>query len=1348
MIWCHNVDLPMAQGDSSLIEDSMRVDWDLNDFVSNNYYQPFWLSNLNGSSILLGLTSAITPISLSGMHNVDLKIKLGKGALVLDQDDSNPLTLSGVTTSTLIADIHSLTNGMSASNTDEATAVDTSDFGVSFTYAASFSKSEFVNFIGSNIVPSGLIYKSSSSLSDWSLTDQIVLRNHTENFSNTAEAVQSGTLALLAGGVISGTQSIFSTGSTLRVKADHGTEEVFIEGENAVTRETGNNADGATNFQELIINFSSTFNNRQSKRKALRIQERVAKSQGLECSQLSSCSTAKSNLTSVENNFSRSTRKKMANGYFEESSGPRISMGKFGTGIIDSLTGKIDFGSSISGGAALNNPGKYYEKVYNREIKNERSIRPETISKLIETTSESLNLKNFINSNICASSLDCVSPKICRNDSCVLNTNQMNPSSFLNVQNNFQMNIGLPPQSSNLISSSITTPSAICGNGVLEAGEDCDDGDTSDFNACLSTCKYHVEINRNNETSLPNCEIIFDPMFDINGTTNNSVNSFSSLGGYEDEIKNQVNNNNVKVFCFRPGLYYNDAAENLLLNIDDQINDGSVEEPIYLILYHQNGNQIKHPGSDSTFESEKAIFRRLRIEDKKNIIVSGLTFQGQLPNYDQRPDLSSAPSFFTTDLSNSQINPLTGNGDCSSNDPCWINSENYSSSNDDGYDEVFGLPYDNSFQTMSNADGNYKTKFGNSNVMIEGDSSRVIIDRILSERGGGGSGAVKLHGDGENILDSNGKIVLGDNFLQRSVIRNTVKFFDWNGTKRTPHDSHCSTILKSNRSVSNEAYYCHGDAIQGGTELRGRAIIADNEFYQPDDSDPWFYENAVDFKGGNRFHIGEAFDGLLPNSGLLGGEPRVDCSSMGDDYNIYYSHPKLMQNYDFNWQSITNGILLTVSNGFGGSPLNFYESRWNGLDYIFRSDLNNSIFPNYPVQSSGSISNSDFYNPLCLNYMNRLNSNLRPEQNVHYIDNKMWGWKNTSGAAMDFSMPQHHKQYLNFENNIVFDSSLGFTTNLGDSGEWSHFGSTRNISFNRNIIYSSCGTCLATGDAVSTAAVNIKTAQASNIELYFNNIIGSKSRYFDNNYYNAFSINLGYSNRHRGSLQVPRNIDFSCNKLKDSYGVSFSMSVFVPDVDHFVTNNTFFEMKEVVDTSFRDYPYSGSIPISNDLNFRLTNLNQGSQYSKEQLINGNQSLLNEHSSDLTFERYRWTKEGQNIVYTIPNGRLDSRDLNNNCNLNGTGEKNDYGIDNSKKCLKNIIYKCNTNVSPGVHSNVQYVWKKNSVAVSNVWGSQIAGDELRTCYNPDDIITCHVTYNYNGQSITANSIGVSASTLGN
>ena len=96
MIWCYNVDRPMVVGDSSMIEDSMQTDWDLNDFVSNNYYQPTWLSNLEGQSILLGLSSAILPISLSGMHNVDLKVKLGKGTVVIDQDDSNPQTSASI----------------------------------------------------------------------------------------------------------------------------------------------------------------------------------------------------------------------------------------------------------------------------------------------------------------------------------------------------------------------------------------------------------------------------------------------------------------------------------------------------------------------------------------------------------------------------------------------------------------------------------------------------------------------------------------------------------------------------------------------------------------------------------------------------------------------------------------------------------------------------------------------------------------------------------------------------------------------------------------------------------------------------------------------------------------------------------------------------------------------------------------------------------------------------------------------------------------------------------------------------------------------------------------------------
>ena len=31
---------------------------------------------------------------------------------------------------------------------------------------------------------------------------------------------------------------------------------------------------------------------------------------------------------------------------------------------------------------------------------------------------------------------------------------------------------------------------AVCGNGFVEAGEDCDDGDLNNFNECPSTCRF------------------------------------------------------------------------------------------------------------------------------------------------------------------------------------------------------------------------------------------------------------------------------------------------------------------------------------------------------------------------------------------------------------------------------------------------------------------------------------------------------------------------------------------------------------------------------------------------------------------------------------------------------------------------------------------------------------------------------------------------------------------------------------------------------------------------------------------------------------------------------------------
>ena len=71
---------------------------------------------------------------------------------------------------------------MSALNTDESTSIETSDFGISFIYAASFSRSEFVDFVTNNISPSGLILKSSASVGTWSLSDQIVLRNNMKGF--------------------------------------------------------------------------------------------------------------------------------------------------------------------------------------------------------------------------------------------------------------------------------------------------------------------------------------------------------------------------------------------------------------------------------------------------------------------------------------------------------------------------------------------------------------------------------------------------------------------------------------------------------------------------------------------------------------------------------------------------------------------------------------------------------------------------------------------------------------------------------------------------------------------------------------------------------------------------------------------------------------------------------------------------------------------------------------------------------------------------------------------------------------------------------------------------------------
>ncbi|MAW07523.1 MAG: hypothetical protein CME61_04495, partial [Halobacteriovoraceae bacterium] len=363
MTWCYNVNRPMVTGDSTMIEDSRVLDWDLNDFVSNNYYQPTWLSNSDGQSILLGLSAAILPISLSGAHNVDLRVRLGEGTVVIDQDDLNPQSLSSIDTVNLISDIYSLVPEMSALNSDESTAIETTEFGISFTYAASLSRSEFLNFVTNNIAPSGLILNSSSGMGDWSLSDLLVLRNNTEGYDNTSEDAQSGTLSQLAEGVVSGTHSLISDGTTLRAKSSFGLVEIFGENVNAVVAETDNNSNLRSDFNSLIADFTISFNARQTLRKEHLKEQKSAEAQGKKCSEVTACLNKKVALNNSEKSYSRSVNAKNAEGDFtfkEE----QVYLGTI-NGSVDS-NGDIVF--QVNGGAALKDAESYYSKKNNGQL--------------------------------------------------------------------------------------------------------------------------------------------------------------------------------------------------------------------------------------------------------------------------------------------------------------------------------------------------------------------------------------------------------------------------------------------------------------------------------------------------------------------------------------------------------------------------------------------------------------------------------------------------------------------------------------------------------------------------------------------------------------------------------------------------------------------------------------------------------------------------------------------------------------------------------------------------------------------------------------------------------------------
>ena len=189
----------------------------------------------------------------------------------------------------------------------------------------------------------------------------------------------------------------------------------------------------------MIDNFSYSFNERQISRKAVRAQEREAKAEGYECAQYTSCATAKSNLDSLENNHTRSVRKKSPTAILRKRK-PQLSMGKINPGTVNSQTGRIDFSTSVEGGSALINPERFFQNQYNDkyDLKHRRVIKNQSIASAIQNLgtvdNNTSQLITLINSKICNSSADCTNKEICRKNTCVVDKEKSNQDSYITIR--------------------------------------------------------------------------------------------------------------------------------------------------------------------------------------------------------------------------------------------------------------------------------------------------------------------------------------------------------------------------------------------------------------------------------------------------------------------------------------------------------------------------------------------------------------------------------------------------------------------------------------------------------------------------------------------------------------------------------------------------------------------------------------------------------------------------------------------------------------------------------------------------------------------------------------------------
>ena len=142
----------------------------------------------------------------------------------------------------------------------------------------------------------------------------------------------------------------------------------------------------------------------------------------------------------------------------------------------------------------------------------------------------------------------------------------------------------------------------------------------------------------------------------------------------------------------------------------------------------------------------------------------------------------------------------------------------------------------------------------------------------------------------------------------------------------------------------------HGDAIQIGKSLRGRLVIANNNLFQSDafqENFPMYYENAIDFKGGNRSGIQDDF--VLQKPLYKGLSNRCDIDDSDDSDFILDCQPSLREIGFFTRLLDLNYTGFTNSSGIPWSP--------HGLNW-------------------------DLYKE-----HRKHNAN----ENIHFLENKMWG---------------------------------------------------------------------------------------------------------------------------------------------------------------------------------------------------------------------------------------------------------------------------------------------------------------------------------------------------------------------